>query len=361
MSKNSITNTQMNLPLNGDEIPVWDDYLVRKPKQPGTPTVDLLMKWNKAMMARAFSPKTIQNYMGWGDRMNVKWPALTEDVFPGCVEAASASLRKHGYSSTTIHGYQCSMASFAECVWGWEPERRKTLIMAKPAKVIHQVPSQDEVMKFLECLPGQYALIGALCYGCGLRISEVVSLQLCDVNLDSKRLNVRVSKCAKGRSVPITEELIEAMKEQAKKAMETCEKDLAAINVLAPLTEFEYHRRKSQAREPGQWPFFFQKNLVFDYFIKKYIRVFIHKSAVEKAFKDARIKAKINTRITPHRLRDAFAVHSLINGVPVNVIQNLMGHSTLETTAKYLSFLLTEEGAKLFPGINLFKKFNKSA
>lgn len=360
MNSTSTNAEQLNFNWQTSNKTTDEPTILRKPAKPGTPTLDLIIKWNRALLAKGFANKTIQNYISWGDRIQKKWPSLNEDSFPAVVLSASASLKQQNYSSTTIHHFQCAMASFSEAVWGWEPERRKKLIQAKPAKVIHQVPSQDEVFRFLECLSAPFNLIASLCYGCGLRISEAVELQLGDVNLNDKRLTVRLSKCAKGRTIPIPQELVVPLQTQAAFALEVCNKDLAAINVLANISFTDYKIKTSQGREPGQWPLFPQRSLVFHPRLVKYVRVNLHQSVVERAFKEARIKSKVHTRITPHRLRDAFAVHSLINGVPVNVIQNLLGHGTLETTAKYLSFLLTADGAKLFPGINLFKKVYSS-
>ena len=274
---------------------------------------------------------------------------------------ASASLRQQMYSATTIHNFQCAMASFAECVWNWEPARRKELITARPCKPSHNVPSTDEIAKFIGVMKGPHRLIALLCYCCGLRISEAANLTLGDCNLKSLSLNVRVSKCSKGRLVPIPPELVSELRKHYSIALEVCEQDLNQKNVLAPLSGYEYHRKPSTAREPGQWPLFHQKSLVYDHRVKMQIRVSVHTDRIEKAFKEARMKSGVITRITPHRLRDAFAVHSLIAGVPVNVVQKHLGHSSLETTAKYLSFLLSDEGAKLFPGINLFRNINKTA
>lgn len=321
----------------------------------------LLLTWERALLARAYAPKTISSYMAWGRRTAARWPSLTESEFPGCVMVASASLRRQGYSATTIHGFQCCMASLAECCWGWELERRKALITARPVKAVHQVPSADDVRVFLVAMRQPFRLQATLCYCCGLRVSEVAALRLGDVNLQSRMLTVRLSKCAKGRAIPIPPELVPLLQSQASAALDIAQADLAQGDVLAGISGSEYFRSPGMASDLGNWPLFPQKSLVYDHRVKNQVRVAIHLSKVERAFKECRSTSRVVTRITPHRLRDAFAVHSLCAGVPINVIQMHMGHATLETTAKYLSFLLTDEGAKLFPGLNLFQNLNKSA
>jgi integrase len=210
-------------------------------------------------------------------------------------------------------------------------------------------------------LAAPHRLIALLCYCCGLRISECVSLTLGDCNLTSRMLTVRQSKGSKGRQVPIPPELVPLIQARAEMAIKVCKNDLKAQNVVAPLSGLQYKLHPGSSREPGQWPLFFQNSLVWDHRVSLFVRVFLHASHVEKAFKKCRSKSGVLTRITPHRLRDAYAIHSLLAGVPINVIQQHMGHATVETTAKYLSFLLTPEGAKLFPGFDLFRNLNKSA
>jgi integrase len=64
---------------------------------------------------------------------------------------------------------------------------------------------------------------------------------------------------------------------------------------------------------------------------------------VARQIKQASIKAGIGKRITSHCLRHSFATHSLENGVPIHVVQRLMGHTDIRTTEGYLH--LSKDGA----------------
>jgi len=319
---------------------------------------ELAQRWETILLAAGMAPKTIKNYMSWANRMTKRWDVLSEATFDEMVMLASASLRRQAYSATTIHGFQCAMSRFSKDIWGWNAEQSDKLIRARPNKTVHTVPSVDEVSKFLDILHGDAKIIGLLCYCCGVRISEAVQLQLADINLTTGIMNITTSKGAKGRKVPIPPEMTDMLRERVEKSLAVCEADLMTGNIAAPLKDREYARRPSRAIEPGQWPVFPQDALVYDGRAKMSVRVFVHASNIEKQFAAARLTSKVLTRITPHRLRDAFAVHSLLGGVLIVTIQERMGHASIETTAKYLAWLLTEEAAKDIPALNLFRQLS---
>jgi integrase len=317
-------------------------------------TSGLVQSWLRALDARALAPATLANYSRWGARLARRFPSLSAADFPEAVEVASASLRRQSYSATTIHGFQCAMASLAGEVFSWDADRRRALITAKPSRPVHNVPDIHQVKALLQALPKQFATLAALCFCCGLRVSEAAQITLTNINLQTNMLAVKQSKGAKGRLVPIPDELVPDLQHQVARAFAVCEQDLTNEAIYAPLTGRDYTRRASTSRNPGDWPLFPQSRLVPASLGRGHIRVFIHTSRVERAFASARARTRSQAHITPHRLRDAYAVHSLLAGVPVNVIQQRMGHASLETTAKYLSFLLTDHGRDLFSGIGLF-------
>jgi site-specific recombinase XerD len=157
------------------------------------------------------------------------------------------------------------------------------------------VLSPDEVARFLEAAPGiKYKAALSVAYGAGLRVSEVVSLKVSDI--DSKRMMLRVEQ-GKGR------------------------KDRYAM--LSPVL-LELLRDWYRIARPQGWLFPGQ-NPVNPMTTRQLTR----------ACQAAAQMAELTKRVTPHTLRHSFATHLLEQNIDVRVIQVLLGHSKLETTALY--------------------------
>jgi integrase/recombinase XerD len=173
--------------------------------------------------------------------------------------------------------------------------------LARPLKTIHEprkapiVLSQDEMVRLIEAAPGlKYKAAFGVAYGAGLRVSEVVALKVSDI--DSQRMTLRVEhgKGQRDRYVMLSPQLL------------------------------EWLRDWWRAARPRAWLFPGQ-NPVNPMTARQMVRA-VHAAARE---------AGIAKRVTPHTLRHSFATHLLEQGVDIRVIQVLLGHAKLETTALY--------------------------
>ncbi len=163
--------------------------------------------------------------------------------------------------------------------------------------------SPDEVRRLLDAAPGlKYRAALSLAYGAGLRASEVVSLKVSDIDSDPERMVIRVEqgKGRKDRYAMLSEPL------------------------LAVLRAWWLAARERGVMLPGGWLFPGQ-NPVNPLTTRQ----------LNRAFHAALAAAGIDKRVSLHGLRHCFATHLLEQKVDIRVIQVLLGHKKLDTTARY--------------------------
>src|SRR5206468_152088 len=169
--------------------------------------------------------------------------------------------------------------------------------------------SPEEVSRFLDAVESlKHRVILTVCYAAGLRVSEAV--RLTPGAIDSQRMVIRVDagKGRKDRYVMLSPKLLDILRGYWRKA------------------------RRQQWLFPGDLP-----------------GQPISTAAVEDVCRRARDRAAITKPVTPHSLRHAFAVHLLEAGTDVRTIQLLLGHRSLETTARYLRIATTKVCATVSP------------
>jgi integrase/recombinase XerD len=177
-----------------------------------------------------------------------------------------------------------------EMPWGKESFPR----LRRPYK-LPVVLSQQEVCQFFEhvgCLKHRAALM--ICYGAGLRISEAVALKVSDIDSQRMLIHVVQGKGKKDRYAMLSPRLLAVLRSYWRAARP---KDYLFS------TWREGHHMTS--------------------------------SALAVACRNAARNSGIGKRITAHTLRHSFATHLLENGTDTRIIQVLLGHSRIETTARY--------------------------
>jgi integrase/recombinase XerD len=158
------------------------------------------------------------------------------------------------------------------------------------------VLSPEEVVHFLGCSPNiKHRTILTTCYAAGLRITEAVHLK--PDAIDRRRMVIRVDegKGRKDRYVMLSPKLLEV------------------------LSAYWWAARPKVWLFPGDVP-----------------GQPITRHSVELACQAALRRSGLAKPVTPHSLRHAFAVHLLEAGADLRTIQLLLGHSSLNTTARYL-------------------------
>jgi integrase/recombinase XerD len=143
-------------------------------------------------------------------------------------------------------------------------------------------------------------LIFEFLYGTGSRISELVNTDLDDIDIDSNLIKIRFGKGSKQRIVPLGKSLKVAINNYLIRQRNSL------INGKKPINALLLNSKGGRLSRQSIWEV-------------------VNKHAVAQKFED----------LTPHSLRHAFATHLLEGGADVRVVQELLGHSSVNTTQIY--------------------------
>jgi site-specific recombinase XerD len=180
----------------------------------------------------------------------------------------------------------------------------EVLSLISPVREPERLPvvlSPEEVAEVLACAPSLKAQTAlSVSYGAGLRASEVVRLKTTDIDSDRRVIRIEQGKGSKDRTAMLSEVL------------------------LVQLRQWYAHARSKRLMKPGGWLF-------------PGINVKRHLSSrqLNRLFHQAVEAAGIERRVNLHCLRHSFATHLLEQKTDVRIIQVLLGHKKLETTARY--------------------------
>ncbi|MCB1761301.1 MAG: integron integrase [Gammaproteobacteria bacterium] len=224
---------------------------------------------------------------------------------------------------------------------------------AKKPKRLPVVLSRDEVNGLLGAMRGTHALMAGLLYGSGMRLMECVRLRVQDLDFDYRQITVRNGKGNKDRAVPMPQRYREALQRQLDLVRRLHAQDLAAGLGEAWLPE-ALGRKFSSAAKSLNWQYLFPAaRTSLDPRSGRIRRHHLHETTLQKAVREAAADAGIRKRVTPHTLRHSFATHLIEAGRDIRTVQELLGHSKVETTSIYTHVLQQGAGAVSSPADSL--------
>jgi integrase/recombinase XerD len=174
----------------------------------------------------------------------------------------------------------------------------------KEPQKLPPVLSREEVKRVLAMATSLKArAMLTLAYGCGLRASEVVRLRACDIDSDQMIIRIVQSKGRKDRNVMLPAEILDLLRQWWKKR--PTQRDAGVAPEHRWLFPGRIDRHPTTARQFG------------------------------RLFKEAAKAAGLRKAVSLHSLRHSFATHLLEDGKDIRLIQALLGHEKLDTTARY--------------------------
>ena len=212
-------------------------------------------------------------------------------------------------------------------------------LRAKRPQFLRHAPSREAVAKLLGAVrdtpSNPFRLIVSMLYGCGLRISEPLSIRIRDLDLSQHRIIIRQAKGAKDRTVNIPETLFPAIQNQIE-ASRVVWKRSRQHDIPVQMPNRLDLKYPSAAKEFGWFWLFPMANSCLD--PRDGRRVWWHclPKVVQDAVRSASIRAGLDCRIRPHDLRHAWATHAHDAGASVRDIQEILGHKDLTTTMIYV-------------------------
>ena len=252
------------------------------------------------MRMRKLSPKTQSSYIrivrqfaGFLGRAPA--PASAEDL-----RRYQLSLVDRGISPISLNATLTGLKFFFETTLGHAELMAKMQSVRVP-RTLPVVLSRDEVARLIAAAGNlKYRTALSIAYGAGLRAGEVVALKVGDIDSQRMALRIEQGKGHKDRYAMLSPVLLERLRAWWQTA------------------------RAQGKMLPGGWLFPGQNPI--DPLSTRQLNRAVHAAADE---------AQIDKRVSMHTLRHSFATHLLEQKVDIRVIQVLLGHKRLETTALY--------------------------
>lgn len=215
-------------------------------------------------------------------------------------------IQERRFAPESVNGFAAA-AKFLYTITLETPWPDKALPRCRPGRKLPVVLSQEEIARFFDRLCTlRYRAALMTAYGAGLRVSEVVSLQVGDIDSQRMLVHVRQGKGKKDRYTLLSPRLL--------------------LVLRAWWRATHSGRRPSEGSAGEEWLFpGWRKGR------------HMNAASLETACREAAQLAGIGKRVTVHTLRHSFATHLLENGSDLRVIQVLLGHSSPETTAHYVA------------------------
>lgn len=309
------------------------------PDRPAPPR--LLDQLVAALRARHYSERTEHAYVLWVRRY-IHFHSLRHPAELGDAEIneflTHLAINLKVASSTQTQALSALLFLYRH-VLGIEVGQDIGMIRARKPQRLPVVMTRPEVREVLAEIPEDKRLVVQVLYGTGMRLMECLRLRVQDIDFGRNEITVRDGKGAKDRTTMLPESLKPALREQLRRAKAIHERDVSDGWGAVALPDALDRKYPNAPYEWGwQWVFPQEKRWR-DPKTGQQGRHHVHETIVQRAVKDAVRRSGIPKHIGCHTFRHSFATHLLESGYDIRTIQELLGHSSVNTTMIYTHVL----------------------
>jgi site-specific recombinase XerD len=242
-----------------------------------------------------YADKTISLYLDLCQRLAKRFGRSPKELSRDELRSYVTELSDKKLSDSSLRQHFAAIKFLYEKTLG-EPNKVSFLSWPARAQKLPVVLSVSEVCALLEAITSLTIwMVTATIYATGLRLFEVCQLETSDIDRKQNIIRVRLGKGKKDRNVTLCERLYHDLR--------------------------EYYRR-----ERPESPYLFAASRVAGP---------VRQQTVQLALRRAGKAAGITKRVSPHVLRHCYTSHLLDQGVELRLIQAVLGHTSIQTTARY--------------------------
>ena len=272
------------------EIRANEDWISQLPKD----LQQVFITYTDELMLKKYSYNTIKNYRAvlkeYCEAFTNKLPA---DIKAHEAKAWLTLKVKEGWSEASLVTMVCALRFYYIQILR-QDDWSFYLPFPRREEKLPEILSYNEAKSMFDVIDNlKHKTMVLLGYAAGLRVSEVATLKISDIDSQRMVIHIKGAKGKKDRCVMLSEVLLESFK--------------------------LYYA----AYKPKQWLFEGQS---MDHYSTR---------SIQKIFQVAKRKAGVNKNVTFHSLRHSFATHLHEGGTDIRIIQELLGHSSSKTTERY--------------------------
>jgi len=253
-----------------------------------------------AMCQRGFSQRTHESYLASVSAIARYYKQSPDQLTLQQLQQYFLYLvEKRKLSSSTCHAQFSAIRFLFLHVLGREDFADQIPLPKRPQKIPELLTRKEVSLIINACSNKKHKMMLLVCYGCGLRVSELISVKVRHLDSERKLLRVEQGKGAKDRAVVLSDTLLLQLKQYW-------------ISYKPPLWLFPNERNPE---------------------------VHLNDSTIQKVFTKLKSSVGIKKRGGIHSLRHAYATHQLESGLPIHILQQQMGHKDIHSTLRYLHWI----------------------